>query len=187
MFRWCSDVCSVGVEMCVVLYGNDARSTVSSTVAALRQQLQQSRQHVDQYKAIASSVEQTLVKQTQVWRPAFYGWRITLTSRLTFDCYFSSFAAGSLSLAHSSLMFQAFTSLLTMSFHHNFSLPLGRVPSISFPQLSDVFSFFSSFNVSEPFPPSHDHRYDPHPCFLQDLLISPVFQQAHSHCRVSQP
>ena len=34
------------------------------------------------------------------------------------------------SVAHSSLMFQAFRSLLTVSFHRNVGLPLGRFPSI---------------------------------------------------------
>ena len=36
----------------------------------------------------------------------------------------------SLSVAHSSLMLQAFRSLLTVSFHVNFGRPLGRFPSI---------------------------------------------------------
>ena len=35
-------------------------------IAALKEHLQQARQHVDQYKAIASSLEQTLAKQNQV-------------------------------------------------------------------------------------------------------------------------
>ena len=40
---------------------------------------------------------------------------------------------------------------------------------------SDVFCLISSLDVPEPFQPSHNHRYRFHPCFLQDLLISPVF------------
>ena len=36
----------------------------------------------------------------------------------------------SLSVAHSSLMFQAFRSLLTVHFHRNFGFPLGQFPSI---------------------------------------------------------
>ena len=35
-----------------------------------------------------------------------------------------------LSISHSSLMFQTFISLLTVSFHRNLSLPTGRFPSI---------------------------------------------------------
>ena len=145
----------------------------------------------------------------------------------------------SLPVAHTSLMFQAFRSLLTVSFHRNLSLPLGHLPSIfnsttalmfsvssllftcpnhssllltigstlasskisSFlpilttsvfpPQLrsssrvlplhiqlhncSDVFSFISSFHMPEPFQPSQSHSHRFHLCFLQDLLISPMF------------
>ena len=55
---------------------------------------------------------------------------------------------------------------------------------LHFCNCSDVFNFISSFNVPEPFQPSpyHDHRYRIHLCFLQDIFISPVFQQAHAHC-----
>ena len=58
-------------------------------------------------------------------------------------------------------------------------LHLGRCPSIL---ISTTARNFSSLNVSEPFQPSpsRDHRYRFHPCFLHDLLISLVVQQAHS-------
>ena len=82
-----------------------------------------------------------------------------------------------LSLAHSSLMFQAVKSLLTVSVQLNFVLPLGRFPHLHFNNYSDVFCFISSVDVPEPFQPSpsHNHRYGFHICFSQDLLISPVF------------
>ena len=55
---------------------------------------------------------------------------------------------------------------------------------LHFDNCSDVFCFISSFDVPESIQhsPSHNHRYRFHPCFLQDLLISPVFQQPHPDC-----
>ena len=47
---------------------------------------------------------------------------------------------------------------------------------------SDVFCFMSSFDVPKPFQPSLYHDYQLNPCFLQDLLISPVLQRGHTHC-----
>ena len=44
------------------------------------------------------------------------------------------------SVAHFSLMFQAFWSLLTLSFHSNFGLPLGRFPSIFISATARMFS-----------------------------------------------
>ena len=49
----------------------------------------------------------------------------------------------SLSVAHSSLMFQAFGYLLTVSFHLNFDLPLGRFPSIFISTTAWMFSVSS--------------------------------------------
>ena len=46
----------------------------------------------------------------------------------------------SLSVAHSSLIFQASRSLLTVSYHHNFGLPLGRFPSIFISATARMFS-----------------------------------------------
>ena len=46
----------------------------------------------------------------------------------------------SLSVAHSSLMFQAFRSLLTVSFHLNFGFSLGRFPSFFISTTAMVFS-----------------------------------------------
>ena len=46
----------------------------------------------------------------------------------------------SLSVAHSSLMFQAFRSLLAVSFHLNFGLPLGRFRSIFISATARMFS-----------------------------------------------
>ena len=80
----------------------------------------------------------------------------------------------SLSVAHSSMMFQAFISLMTLSFHRNLGLHPGRFPPSLFPQLL-VFS--DPFQPS----PSHKHRSQFHLRFLQDLLISPTFQQVHTH------
>ena len=48
-----------------------------------------------------------------------------------------------LSVAHSFLMFQAFRSLLTVSFHLNFGLPLGRFPSIFISTTALMFSVVS--------------------------------------------
>ena len=73
-----------------------------------------------------------------------------------------------------------YMSLLTLSFHRNFGLPLGALPLyLHFHNWSDVFSFISSFDVPKPLqhPPSHNHRYQFLPCFLQDLLMSPVFHK----------
>ena len=44
------------------------------------------------------------------------------------------------SVAHSSLIFQAFRSLLIVSFHRNFGLPLGRFPSIFISATARMFS-----------------------------------------------
>ena len=51
---------------------------------------------------------------------------------------------------------------------------------LHFDNCSDVFCFISSFDVPETFQPSpsHDHRYQFHSCFLEYVLIYPVFQQA---------
>ena len=46
-------------------------------------------------------------------------------------------------MAHSSLMFQAFRSLLTVSFQRNFGLPLGRFPSIFILTTARMFSVSS--------------------------------------------
>ena len=48
---------------------------------------------------------------------------------------------------------------------------------------SDVFCFISSFDVPERFQPSpsYDNHYRFHHCVLQGLLISSMFQQAHTH------
>ena len=46
----------------------------------------------------------------------------------------------SLSVVHSSLIFQASRSLLTVSFHLNFCLPLGRLPSIFISTTARMFS-----------------------------------------------
>ena len=52
----------------------------------------------------------------------------------TFPCFWS--------VAHSSLIFQSFRSLLTVSYHHNIGLPLGRFPSIF------IFATARMFSVS---------------------------------------
>ena len=73
------------------------------------------------------------------------------------------------SVAHSSLTFQAFRSLLIVSYHRNSSaLPL----HLHFNNCSDVFSFISPFDMPKPFQPSpsHNRRYRFHLCFFQDLL-----------------
>ena len=46
-------------------------------------------------------------------------------------------------MAHSSLMFQAFRSRLTVYFHRNFGLPLGRFPSIFISTTARMFSVSS--------------------------------------------
>ena len=73
-----------------------------------------------------------------------------------------------------------FRPIQTVSFNQNFGLPLESFPSIFISSTARI--LIPSFNVPEPFQPSpsHDHRYRFHPCFLQDILISPVFQQAHA-------
>ena len=60
---------------------------------------------------------------------------------------------------------------------------------LHFRNSSDVYCSMSWLNVPEPFlpSPSHDHRNRLHPCSLQDLLISPMFQQAHPHCPSHHP
>ena len=75
----------------------------------------------------------------------------------------------SLSVAHSSLMFQVpsdsiFPPQLSSSSR---ALPL----HLHFDNCSDVFGFIS-FDVPEPFPPSHTHRYRFHLCFR----VSPFLQ-----------
>ena len=54
---------------------------------------------------------------------------------------------------------------------------------LNFCNCSGVFSFLPPLLVPEPFQPdpSHDcpYRLQLHPCFLQDLLISQIFQHAH--------
>ena len=55
---------------------------------------------------------------------------------------------------------------------------------LHFCNCSNVFCFISSVNMPDPFQPlpSHNHRYRYRICIFRDILISPVFQQAHSHC-----
>ena len=36
--------------------------------------------------------------------------------------------------------------------------------------------------MPDPLEPSHDRHYRLHHCFIQDLLICPMFQHAHTHC-----
>ena len=84
----------------------------------------------------------------------------------------------SLSVAHSSLMCQASMSLLTVFFHLNFGLLLGRSLSIFISTTVRMFScFISSLEVPEPTlpSPSHNHRYRFQLCLFQDLLIYSVF------------
>ena len=78
------------------------------------------------------------------------------------------------SVAHSSLIFHYFRSLLTISFHRNSGRPLGRFPSIFISATARMFfSFTSPFAVSRPIQPSpsHNHRYRFHLCFFQDFPL----------------
>ena len=54
---------------------------------------------------------------------------------------------------------------------------------------SRVSCFICSLHMPEPVQasPSHNHRYRFHPRFLQDLLISPMFQYPHTHCPLPHP
>ena len=50
---------------------------------------------------------------------------------------------------------------------------------LHFCNCSDVLCFISSFGVAKPFQPSPSHNHWFHLCFLQYILIPPVFYQAH--------
>ena len=84
----------------------------------------------------------------------------------------------SLSVAHSSLIFQAFMSLLTVSFHLDLGLPLGRFPSIFI--LATALMFFCLISsLPEPFQPSHNHCYRFHKLLHPGSHLSNVPEGSH--------
>ena len=91
-------------------------------------------------------------------------------------------------VAHSSLIFHSFISLLHMSSRHNRGLPLACFPSILISTSALIFFIYNLlFYLPKPFHTSHYHYDLLQFCFLQDLIISPMFQSAHTHCPSHHP
>ena len=91
----------------------------------------------------------------------------------------------SLSVAHSSLMVQAFRSLLIVSVHLNVGLPLGRLPSIFISTTARMFSVSSLLMTC----PNHSRLLLTITIAIGSNFASSkissflrVFYQAHPHC-----